>query len=243
MKILIWIVCFLCLAVIQVILKDLGIILGGILAALLFAATWFLAQKLCKAWDKHRHGKKKIKKEKNVTVNKGKKKSKIFSFLFSNRKIITILMIVGFVLSITCLIGYNICQDNMRDALYHYDIAFERQHTIGCGEWSCEYCEGKEITPVGSYRNYSPYVFGYYQEVSDTRANFELVGVLSFIFAVILLIVFFINMVFARKRAKTTGIDRGLPRDDLDKKLEEFKSKLRKELVEEMEKNKKGKRG
>ena len=33
----------------------------------------------------------------------------------------------------------------------------------------------------------------------------------------------------------------GLPTDDLEKKLEEFKSKLRKELAEEMEKEKKKK--
>lgn len=50
MKVLIWIVCFFCMAVVQMIVKDSGIILGGIPTALLFGLTWFVAQKLCKKW-------------------------------------------------------------------------------------------------------------------------------------------------------------------------------------------------
>lgn len=42
------------------------------------------------------------------------------------------------------------------------------------------------------------------------------------------------------KKDKIIGVDRGLPMNHL-KKLEEFKSKLRKELAEEMEKEKKKK--
>lgn len=58
MKVLIWVVCFFCSAVTQVIIKEQGIILGGIPTALLFGATWFVAKKLCDLWDKHEINKK-----------------------------------------------------------------------------------------------------------------------------------------------------------------------------------------
>lgn len=51
MKVLIWIGCFFCSAIVQLIFRYSGIVLGGIPTALLFAATWFLATLLCKKWD------------------------------------------------------------------------------------------------------------------------------------------------------------------------------------------------
>ena len=54
MKALIWFLCFFVLAVVQMLIKDAGIILGGIPAAILFALTWWSAKKLCNAWDKHK---------------------------------------------------------------------------------------------------------------------------------------------------------------------------------------------
>lgn len=58
MKALIWIGCFLGNAIIQTIIKDCGIILGGIPSALLFGATWFIATKLCNKWDMYQVEKK-----------------------------------------------------------------------------------------------------------------------------------------------------------------------------------------
>lgn len=194
MKALIWIVCFLCNAMVQVIIKNQGIILGGIPMALLFGVTWIIAQRLCKALDKHRDAKKH-----DDPQSKSDKKPKVRLFLFLHRKFFTTLLIVSCILSIVCFIGYFVCDSNMNDAIYHYDVAFERQDTIGCGEWHCKYCEGKE-TPAWYMSDYgSPYQFRYYSAVSDRRTIFEGVCVISLIFAGILLIVFFINKKFSRK--------------------------------------------
>lgn len=54
MKVLIWIVCFFCLAVVRLVAQYSGIILGGIPTALLFGLTWFIAKKLCKKWDQRK---------------------------------------------------------------------------------------------------------------------------------------------------------------------------------------------
>ena len=51
MKFLIWFLCFLANAIIITLIKEAGIILGGIPTALMFVATWWLAQTLCKKWD------------------------------------------------------------------------------------------------------------------------------------------------------------------------------------------------
>jgi hypothetical protein len=63
MKVLIWIVCFFCLAVVRLVAQYSGIILGGIPTALLFGLTWFIAQKLCKKWDQRKSIKKRVGKE------------------------------------------------------------------------------------------------------------------------------------------------------------------------------------
>ena len=193
MKILIWMVCFLGCAITQMIIKDQGIILGGIPTALLFGMTWFIAQKLCKIWDKHKMNKKSdVAANEVITETKiSSMKTKVFLFFKMHQKVLKIILIVCCVSSITCLIGYIVCDNNMSDALYHYDIAYEKQGTTGCGEWSCKYCEGK-ATPAPNYLFHgygSPYEFRYYREVSNTRTDFELVSVMSFVFVVFLLIV------------------------------------------------------
>ena len=127
----------------------------------------------------------------DITVNRVAMKTKFFSFLKMHQKALKIILIVCCVSAITCLIGHIVCDNNMSDALYHYDIAYERQGTTGCGEWSCKYCEGKS-TPAPNYLFHgygSPYEFRYYRSVSDTRTYFELVWVVSFVFVVFLLIV------------------------------------------------------
>ena len=186
MKILIWVACFLCCAIIQVIVKNQGILLGGIPMALLFGATWFLAQTLCKAWDKHRFAKK----EENTT-NKIERKPKVR--LPFHRKIILILLAVSFVLLIACLIGYNVCADNMRTAYNHYEMVFKRQHTAGCGEWDCQFCEGKEA-PVGNSSYGSPYRFAYYANMSDACTFFEGSGSVCLILTGALLVLLIINI-------------------------------------------------
>ena len=54
MKILIWIVCFFTNALIIALIKDSGIMLGGIPTALMFGGTLWLARTLCKKWDEHK---------------------------------------------------------------------------------------------------------------------------------------------------------------------------------------------
>lgn len=52
MKILIWGVCILVVAIIQVMAENAGIILGAIPAVILYGGMFWVAQTLCKAWDK-----------------------------------------------------------------------------------------------------------------------------------------------------------------------------------------------
>lgn len=54
MKFLIWFSCFFILVVIQVILKNMGYILGALPVMLLFSLSWWSASTLCKIWDEHK---------------------------------------------------------------------------------------------------------------------------------------------------------------------------------------------
>ena len=67
MKFFIWFICFFAFAFIQMLIKDAGIILGGILTALLAVLTIMIAKKLCFRLDLHRLAKKA--KAKGMTVN------------------------------------------------------------------------------------------------------------------------------------------------------------------------------
>lgn len=58
MKVLIWFFCFFVFAVLQMLIKDAGIILGGIPTALLAGLTFWIARKLCEQLDIHRLAKK-----------------------------------------------------------------------------------------------------------------------------------------------------------------------------------------
>lgn len=51
MKALIWIGCIFSLSLCTVLIKNCGIILGGIPTALMFGGMWWLATTLCKKWD------------------------------------------------------------------------------------------------------------------------------------------------------------------------------------------------
>ena len=53
MKFLIWFLCCLGFAVIQMILRDSGILLGGIPTVLLISLTFGIAKKLCGKWNLH----------------------------------------------------------------------------------------------------------------------------------------------------------------------------------------------
>lgn len=57
MKVLIWFLCFFANALITTLIKEAGVILGGIPTALMFAATLWLARTLCKKWDEHKENK------------------------------------------------------------------------------------------------------------------------------------------------------------------------------------------
>lgn len=57
MKVLIWFLCIFANALITTLIKEAGVILGGIPTALMFAATLWLARTLCKKWDEHKGNK------------------------------------------------------------------------------------------------------------------------------------------------------------------------------------------
>ena len=57
MKVLIWFLCIFANALITTLIKEAGVILGGIPSALMFAATLWLARTLCKKWDEHKENK------------------------------------------------------------------------------------------------------------------------------------------------------------------------------------------
>ena len=54
MKFLIWFGCFFVNALIQVMLKNVGITLGAIPVMLLFGASYWSARKLCQKWDERK---------------------------------------------------------------------------------------------------------------------------------------------------------------------------------------------
>ena len=67
MKVLIWFLCIFANALITTLIKEAGVILGGIPTALMFAATLWLARTLCKKWDEHKENKAA---EKNAPIQK-----------------------------------------------------------------------------------------------------------------------------------------------------------------------------
>lgn len=73
MKALIWFVCCFVFAFVQMLIKDAGIILGGIPTALIAVLTFTIAKKLCFRWDLHRLATKA--KAKGMTVNELVKKA------------------------------------------------------------------------------------------------------------------------------------------------------------------------
>lgn len=58
MKALIYIGCIFCLSLCMVLIKNCGIILGGIPSALMFGGMWWIATKLCKKWDSRKNNNK-----------------------------------------------------------------------------------------------------------------------------------------------------------------------------------------
>ena len=65
MKALIWIGCIFTLSLCFVMIKNAGIILGGIPSALMFGGMWWIASSLSKKWD----GRKERKMNKEVEDN------------------------------------------------------------------------------------------------------------------------------------------------------------------------------
>lgn len=57
MKVLIWIVCYFVIALITTVLKENGVMLGGIPTIILWLLVFFLARRLCKFWDEHKASK------------------------------------------------------------------------------------------------------------------------------------------------------------------------------------------
>ena len=176
MKALIWFVSFFCMAVIQMIIKDSGIILGGIPTALLFGLTWFVAQKLCKKWDNRKkeatadtHKDEPIveivsETDAEITPPKKFKKdvptvlTKVSSFFLKYRKVFLILTIISSVLFIATLITYNTLDTYRGNVLEHYretsEFSFDPYCTMfGCGLTSCSYCKG-EIIVCSGYAEY-----------------------------------------------------------------------------------------
>ena len=53
MKVLIWFLCIFANVLITTLIKEAGVILGGIPTAILFGATLWVARTLSKKWDEH----------------------------------------------------------------------------------------------------------------------------------------------------------------------------------------------
>lgn len=219
MKVLIWFVSFFCMAVIQMIIKDSGIILGGIPTALLFGLTWFVAQKLCKIWDNRKkeatadtHNDEPIvdvvsETDAETTPPKKLNKqvstvpTKVCSFILRYRKVFLILTIISSVLFIASLITYNslgTLMSKMADHYYETRVIIEwaKITEFGCGMISCPYCEG---TVVRNY-NYGRgiYSIGKYSRTSDIRAIFELCYVVFALLAIVGLTALIIDFVHQR---------------------------------------------
>ena len=134
------------------------------------------------------------------------KKGKIESFLNVHKKVILLLLVVCFTATVVGLIGYNICASNMRSALHHYDYIFEKWHTAGCGESTCEYCLGMEKQISKYTNNYgSPYEFVYYSDVSNIRMGFEAIGNISLVLTVVFLAFLLIAIIYSRKNYTTVN--------------------------------------
>ena len=73
MKALIWFVCFFATALVRMLIRDAGIILGGIPTGLLAVFTFWIAKKLCDRLDIRRLAKKA--KSKGLTLNEFVKKA------------------------------------------------------------------------------------------------------------------------------------------------------------------------
>lgn len=198
MKILIWFVSFFCMAVIQMIIKDSGIILGGIPTALLFGLTWLVAQKLCKRWDYRK------KAATAVTHNDEPIVDKVSSFVLTYKKVFLILTVVSSVIFIASLITYNALGTQMSKMADHYSetkviIESSKITEFGCGMISCPYCEG---TVVRNY-NYGSglYSIGKYSRISDIRAMFELCYVVFALLTLVGVTALIIHFVHHRKNS------------------------------------------
>lgn len=71
MKVLIWFLCIFANALVTTLIRESGVILGGIPAAVLFGATFWLARTLCKKWDEHKAAKAERKKLSDGEVGNG----------------------------------------------------------------------------------------------------------------------------------------------------------------------------
>lgn len=123
MKILIWIGCFLCFAILRVGYIHSGILLGAIPRALLamlgFCITWIIAKKLCDKWDQR---KEREEYEKNSISNH--ERIDDISIIFNRKRIFTIVLSVLLIISLIC----NIIQ--AIDINDYEDIVSEQHKTI-----------------------------------------------------------------------------------------------------------------
>lgn len=76
MKVLIWFLCILAYSIITTLIKECGIILGGIPTVILFGGTMWLARTLCTKWDEHKETKTE-QKEIAQTINSSTGESKL----------------------------------------------------------------------------------------------------------------------------------------------------------------------
>ena len=113
---------------------------------------------------------------------------KTSNFMSSHIKLIAILFLACAVVNVISLICYASYDTKMSEAYYHYEETETSGYlgrTVGCGYESCQYCQGT----IKSYSvNYSPYIFGYYNTVSDAVTVFEGIAVISALVAVVLLV-------------------------------------------------------
>lgn len=125
---------------------------------------------------------------------------RILNFISSHIKLSIILTATCVALMVASIIGYNVSDTSMFNAREHYDETFNRisyQHySVGCGLETCVFCEG---TVHDYYQNYSPYLFEYYNTVSDECAWFELCSVIFSVLSLLCVTTLIIGITYRYK--------------------------------------------
>ena len=197
MQVLIWFLCFLVLNIVIMLIKDTGVILGGIPTVILYMITFAVARFLCKLYVRGRN-RRRIKKHslppENIdepieVISAKEEKPKIgfkdilkwiSNLLSSHVKPTAVLTLVCAALFVISYIGCSACDTLMSDARGHYEetiVRYEdKSFSIGCGLGTCKYCKGFFESPKPTFGEWASGIlnvenycndFEYYHSVSN----------------------------------------------------------------------------